>query len=73
MKLNIRKHPMDSHDKTASASGVGANALWSGPFNTDSLPKGKGSSSGIRGIILNNDKPSCNPSVPITQKAKGRF
>ena len=73
MNLNIKTHPMDSHDKLAKSSGVGANALWNGPFNTDSLPKGKGSSSGKNGIIFNNDKPSCNPSIPITQKAKGRY
>jgi hypothetical protein len=72
MNLNIKKHPMDFHDKTAANSGVGANALWNGPFNTDSLPKGKGSSSGITGIVLNNDKPSYG-GRPITQRAKGRF
>ncbi len=72
MNLNIKKHPMDSHDKTAADSGVGANALWNGPFNTDSLPKGKGSSSGIAGIVLNNDKPTCAYG-PITQRAKGKF
>lgn len=72
MNLNIKKHPNDVHDKTAAESGVGANALWSGPFNTDSLPKGKGSSSGISGIILNNAKPYCKPG-PITQRAKGKF
>ncbi|MFY8170618.1 MAG: hypothetical protein ACOVK2_05835 [Candidatus Fonsibacter sp.] len=72
MKVNIIKHPMDSHDKLAADSGVGANALWSGPFNTDSLPKGKGSSSGKNGIILNNDKPNYLAG-PITQRAKARF
>jgi len=72
MELNIKKHPKDIHDKAAASSGVGANALWNGPFNTDSLPKGKGSSSGIAGIILNNDKPTYT-NGPITQKAKGRF
>lgn len=72
MNLNIRKHPMDSHDKMAAESGVGANALWNGPFNTDSLPKGRGSSSGKNGIILNNDKPQYN-ALPITEKAKGKF
>jgi hypothetical protein len=72
MNLNIKKHPMDIHDKTAANSGVGANALWNGPFNTDSLPKGKGSSSGKNGIIFNNDKPTCSYG-PITQRAKGRF
>lgn len=63
---------MDSHDKLASDSGVGANALWNGPFNTDSLPKGKGSSSGKDGIILNNDKPTAC-GCAITQRAKGRY
>lgn len=72
MNLNIRKHPMDSHDKTAAESGVGANALWNGPFNTDSLPKGKGSSSGKDGIILNNDKPQYD-GRPITQRAKPKL
>jgi hypothetical protein len=72
MKVNIIKHPMDSHDKVASDSGVGANALWNGPFNTDSLPKGKGSSSGKNGIIFNNDKPSYLAD-PITSRAKARF
>lgn len=72
MNLKIKKHPMDIHDKTAADSGVGANALWNGPFNTGSLPKGKGSSSGISGIILNNAKPYCKPG-PITQRAKGKF
>lgn len=69
MKLNIKKHPMDSHDKLASDSGVGANALWNGPFNTDSLPKGQGSSNGKNGIILNNSKPFYN-SLPITKRVK---
>lgn len=72
MEANIIKHPMDQHDKVASNSGVGANALWNGPFNTDSLPKGKGSSSGKNGIILNNDKP-VYAAGPITLRAKGRF
>ena len=63
---------MDSHDKLAANSGVGANALWNGPFNTDSLPKGKGSSSGKNGIIFNNDKPNYLAG-PITSIAKRRF
>ena len=69
MNLNIKKHSMDSHDKTASASGVGANALWNGPFNTGSLPKGKGSSSGANGIKLRFDMPVYTAG-PITQKVK---
>jgi hypothetical protein len=72
MNYNIKKHPMDVHDKTAAKQGVGANVLWNGPFNTDSLPKGQGSSSGISGIILNNDKPQYD-GRPITQRAKAKF
>lgn len=72
MNLDIKKHPRSIHDKEAKTSGVGANALWAGPYDSTGLPKGKGSSSGITGIILNNDKPSYSYG-PITQKAKGKF
>jgi len=72
MNLKAKLHPVTEFDKEAKMSGVGANALWSGPLDTTAYPKGKGSSSGIKGIILNNDKPTYNPE-PITQKAKGRF
>jgi hypothetical protein len=72
MNINAKLHPITEFDKEASRQGVGANALWNGPLDTTAYPKGKGSSSGIKGIILNNDKPEYNP-MPITQKAKGRF
>lgn len=72
MNLNTQKHPRSIHDREAKTSGVGANALWNGPYDSTGLPKGKGSSSGITGIVLNNDKPSYSPG-PITQKAKGKF
>ena len=72
MNLNITKHPMTTNDKEAALSGVGANALWNGPFDTTALPKGKGSSSGKNGIIFNNIKPTYQ-SGPITQRAKGKF
>lgn len=72
MNLDIKKHPITRDDKEASLSGVGANALWNGPFDTTALPKGKGSSSGKDGIILNNIKPNYN-GLPITEKAKGRY
>jgi hypothetical protein len=36
------------------------------------MPKGKGRSSGIKGIILNLDKLSASP-LPITQRAKGKY
>lgn len=33
---------------------VGENAVWSGPLNMDSFPKGKGNSRGITGMKLNH-------------------
>jgi len=72
MKLTTRKHPMTVNDKEAALSGVGANALWNGPFDSTALPKGKGSSNGKDGIILNNAKPEYKGG-PITQRAKARY
>lgn len=72
MNLEIKKHPMTRDDREASLSGVGANALWNGPFDTTALPKGKGDSAGKDGIILNNIKPHYN-GAPITQRAKPKF
>jgi len=60
---------MNIYDKEAALSGVGANALWNGPFDTTAFPKGKGSSNGKDGIIFNNVKPTYK-SGPITQRAK---
>jgi hypothetical protein len=72
MNIKAKLHPVTSFDKEAKMSGVGANALWDGPFDTTGYPKGKGSSSGKNGIKLRFDQPTCTPG-PITQKAKGRF
>ena len=72
MNLNIRKHPITRDDREAALSGVGANALWNGPFDTTALPKGRGDSAGKNGIIFNNVKPVYDPRA-ITQQAKGRF
>jgi hypothetical protein len=72
MNLNIKKHPMTWEDKEASLQGVGANALWNGPFDTTALPKGKGWSAGKDGIVFNNIKPEYN-AQPITQRAKPKF
>jgi hypothetical protein len=72
MNLNAKKHPMTVLDREAKLSGVGANAVWAGPFDTTSFPKGKGSSSGKNGIVFNNVKPTCDPR-PITQRAKGKY
>lgn len=71
MNINATKHPMTPFDKEAKMSGVGANALWDGPFDTTGYPKGKGSSSGKNGIKLRFDEPTCS-SEPITQRAKRR-
>jgi hypothetical protein len=72
MNLDVRKHPITRDDKEAALAGVGANALWNGPFDTTALPKGKGSSSGKDGIIFNNIKPQYD-GRPITQRAKAKF
>ena len=72
MNLNIKRHPITRDDREAAMSGVGANALWNGPFDTTALPKGRGSSSGKDGIVFNNVKPVCDPRA-ITQRAKGRY
>jgi hypothetical protein len=72
MNLNARKHPITAFDREAKLSGVGANAIWNGPFDTTALPKSKGSSSGKDGIILNTVKPVCDPRA-ITQRAKGKY
>lgn len=72
MNINAKLHAVTVLDKEANRNGVGANALWSGPLDTTAMPKGKGSSSGIKGIIFNNDKPNYQMG-PITQRAKKRF
>jgi len=60
------------YGKGAGSKELGIQALWDGPLNTSGMPKGKGRSSGIRGIILDLDKGEYKAG-PITQKAKGRF
>jgi hypothetical protein len=73
MNLNETKHPTTVFDREAKMSGVGANALWNGPFDTTGYPKGKGSSSGKDGIKLRFDDPKpCECGVPITSRAKMR-
>jgi len=69
MNVKATVHPMTPFDKEAKMSGVGANALWDGPFDTTGYPKGKGSSSGKNGIKLRFDEPTYN-AQPITQRAK---
>ena len=72
MNINAKIHPMTSFDKEAKMSGVGANALWNGPFDSTAYPKGKGSSSGKNGVKLRFDDPPYSPG-PITSKAKRKF
>lgn len=72
MNIKATKHPVTSFDKEAKMSGVGADALWAGPFDTTAYPKGKGSSSGKNGIKLRFDNPPYSPG-PITSKAKCKF
>ena len=72
MNLKQTKHPMTAFDKEASLSGMGANVIWNGPFDSTALPKGKGSSSGITGIIMNNDKPECKGGS-IMQRIRNKY
>ena len=63
---------MTAFDKEAKMSGLGANVLWNGPFDSTAYPKGKGSSSGSRGVKLRFADVPYSPGA-ITQKAKGGF
>ena len=72
MNLKETKHPMTPFDKEASLSGVGANAIWNGPLDSTALPKGKGSSSGKNGIIMNNDKPEYKGGS-IMQRIRNKY
>jgi len=60
------------YGKGARSKELGIQALWDGPLNTSGMPKGKGRSSGSKGMILNLDKLSASP-LPITQRAKGKY
>jgi len=71
MNVKAKVHPMTSFDGEAKMAGLGANALWSGPFDSTAYPKGKGSSSGKNGIKLRFDQPSYQAG-PITQLAKNK-
>jgi hypothetical protein len=72
MNINAKIHPKTSFDSEAKMTGLGANVLWNGPFDSTGYPKSKGSSSGKNGIKLRFDDPVCKPG-PITQIAKSRF
>lgn len=72
MNLETKKHPKNALDREGKLSGLGADAIWAGPWDSTGYPKGKGDSAGKDGIILNNIKPVYN-SAPITQRAKPNF
>lgn len=71
MNINAKKHPSHPLDREAAMSGVGATAIWDGPFDSTGLPKGKGSSSGKDGIKLRFDEPSC-AGGSIIQRVKAK-
>lgn len=50
---------------------VGENAVWDGPLDLTSFPKGKGSSSGITGMEVSKNMPVYKAG-PITMKAEGK-
>jgi len=72
MNINATKHPRLPLDKEGQIGGLGADAIWAGPWDSTGYPKGKGSSSGKNGIKLRFDDPVCKPG-PITMKAKGKY
>lgn len=57
--------------KRLYAPGQGSDAIWDGPLDLDSMPKGKGSSSGANGIKLLAHNEEAYISGPITKIAKG--
>lgn len=71
MNLNAKVHPMTSPDIEARRQGVGANALWNGPYDSTGFPKGKGDSAGKDGIVLSMVTPNHVCGCPITKRAKG--
>ena len=72
MQSNDNPTLQSLYGKGADSKQLGNQVLWDGPLNTSGMPKGKGRSSGIKGIILNLDKLSASP-LPITQRAKGKY
>jgi len=72
MQINDNPTLQSLYGRGAESKDLGLQILRDGPFNTEGRAKGKGRSSGIKGMILNLDKAPYS-SAPITQKAKGRF
>ena len=44
MNVNATKHPKLPLDKEGQIGGLGADAVWAGPWDSTGYPKGKGSS-----------------------------
>jgi len=73
MDLKSKVHPMHPLDREAKMSGVGANAIWAGPFDSTGYPKGQGNSSGKNGIKLRFDNCIEPNGLPITQRVKSKI
>jgi hypothetical protein len=71
MNIKAKKHPLYPIDKEAALSGVGANAIWDGPLNTEAYPKSPGYSAGKDGIKLRFDDPAYKGGS-IIQRVKAR-
>jgi hypothetical protein len=64
---NLKNKDMANITNKAS----GQNAIWDGPLNLESLPQGKGSSSGKYGMEISKAHCGCSSiKGPITQRAK---
>jgi hypothetical protein len=72
MQSNDNPTLQSLYGKGADSKDLGIQVLRDGPFNTSGRAKGKGRSSGSKGMILNLDKLSASP-LPITQRAKGKY
>tara|TARA_R110002153_G_C13114189_1_gene478022 strand:+ start:463 stop:669 length:207 start_codon:yes stop_codon:yes gene_type:complete len=58
-------------EKRVYAPGQGNDAIWDGPLDLGSMPQGKGSSSGAKGIKLLAHNAPAYISGPISKIAKG--
>ena len=70
--MNLQSNLKDPHTFKMETPGTsGLNSLWEGPLDMSSYPKGKGSSRGKNGMVLNQSEVpyACGP---ITMRAKSR-
>ncbi len=73
MNIKSTTHPLFPIDKEAGMSGVGANAIWNGPFDSTGYPKGQGYSAGKNGIKLRFADCKEPMGSPITQRVKSKI